>query len=249
MKRRLFEDLVVSVSGKKPRGRLALPVSVTLHAAGVAALLALPALTTEALPDPPPSLQPPMVATVHIAQPPPPQAVDARPRPAGSRPRRTTANPVPRGVDARPRPDLEAPLLPNDDTELPSIEDGGAMCLGCQFGEATDSVGHDARPGGEDGSGDAPVPVGRLIRPPTKVREARPVYPEIARISRVQGAVQIECVIAPDGRVVDLRVVSGNPLFQEAAMDAVRQWRYTPSMLNGVPVAVIMTVTVHFILH
>jgi protein TonB len=91
--------------------------------------------------------------------------------------------------------------------------------------------------------------VGRLVRPPTKLRDARPIYPDIARQARVQGSVVIECIIAPDGRVDEVQVVSGHPLLQEAALDAVRQWRYTPSLLNGVPVPVIMTVTVNFILH
>jgi protein TonB len=62
----------------------------------------------------------------------------------------------------------------------------------------------------------------------------------------VEGRVLIECVIDTGGRVAEARVVSGTPLLDQAALDAVRQWRYRPTLLDGVPVAVQMTVTVHF---
>jgi protein TonB len=56
----------------------------------------------------------------------------------------------------------------------------------------------------------------------------------------------LEAVISPSGSVEDVRVLRGIPLLDDAAADAVRQWRYTPTLLNGVPVAVVMTVTVNF---
>jgi periplasmic protein TonB len=249
MKRRLFEDLVVSVSGKRPRGRLALPVSVTLHAAGVAALLALPAFTTEALPDPPPSLQPPMVATVHIAQPPPPQRIDAGPRPAVSRPRRTASVAAARPVASVSLPTGDTPVSSDDDVEIPPDT---PICFNC---DGPPVVGNPALPPGDDGGGTGtgtatgPLRVGGQIRPPTKVRDVRPAYPDLAKAARVQGPVTVECTISPDGRVENVRPVAGHPLLQGAALEAVSQWRYTPTFLNGVAVPVIMTVTVHFILH
>jgi periplasmic protein TonB len=248
MKRRLFEDLVVSVAGGRARGGLALPVSMTLHAAGVAALLALPAFTTEALPDPPQRTiyDPIVLATVQIAPPPPPPPVGRRP--AGGGPRR----PGP-AVAARPVVSITPPTgdpVPthNEDEELPP---DARFCFNC---EGTPPIGNPALPvgspsGDDTGGSTGPIRVGRLVRPPTKLRDARPIYPDIARQARVQGAVVIACIIAPDGRVDEVQVVSGHPLLQEAALDAVRQWRYTPSLLNGVPVPVIMTVTVNFILH
>jgi protein TonB len=62
----------------------------------------------------------------------------------------------------------------------------------------------------------------------------------------VQGIVILECRIDPRGEVVDVKVLRGVPLLDAAAVDAVRQWRYAPTLLNGVPVSVIMTVTVNF---
>ena len=86
------------------------------------------------------------------------------------------------------------------------------------------------------------------IKTPTKVKDQRPVYPAIAQSARVQGVVIIEAVIGPDGRVQDAKVLRSIPLLDAAALDAVKQWQYTPTLLNGVPVPVIMTVTVNFTL-
>jgi protein TonB len=94
----------------------------------------------------------------------------------------------------------------------------------------------------------APVRVGGNIKPPTKTRDVRPSYPPIAQSARVQGVVIIEATIGPNGRVQDARVLRSIPLLDQAALDAVRQWEYTPTLLNGVPVPVIMTVTVNFTL-
>jgi TonB family protein len=90
------------------------------------------------------------------------------------------------------------------------------------------------------------VRVGGAIREPKKVKDVRPVYPAIAQQARVQGVVILECRIGPQGDVVDVKVLRAVPLLDAAAVDAVRQWRYAPTVLNGVPVSVIMTVTVNF---
>ena len=91
-----------------------------------------------------------------------------------------------------------------------------------------------------------PFRVGGSIREPRKVRDVAPVYPEIAQQARIQGYVIIEAVIGTDGRVRDARVLGGRQLLQEAALEAVKQWEYTPTLLGGVPVEVIMNVTVYF---
>jgi protein TonB len=92
------------------------------------------------------------------------------------------------------------------------------------------------------------VRVGGNIKAPTKIKDVRPVYPAIAQSARVQGVVIIEATIGPNGRVVDAKVLRSIPLLDAAALDAVRQWEFTPTLLNGVPVPVIMTVTVNFTL-
>ncbi len=92
----------------------------------------------------------------------------------------------------------------------------------------------------------APVRVGGNIRTPTKTRNVPPVYPPEAQAARIQGVVIIEATIDTDGRVYDARVLRSIPLLDEAAIDAVRQWEFTPTEVNGVRVPVIMTVTVNF---
>jgi TonB family protein len=92
----------------------------------------------------------------------------------------------------------------------------------------------------------APIRVGGRIQTPNKIKDVKPVYPAIAQSARVSGAVTIEATIGPDGKVADANVVRSIPLLDQAALDAVRQWEYTPTLLNGVPVPVIVTVTINF---
>jgi TonB family protein len=92
----------------------------------------------------------------------------------------------------------------------------------------------------------APVRIGGQIKAPTKIKDVKPVYPAIAQSARVAGAVTIEATIGPDGKVADAKVVRSIPLLDQAALDAVRQWEYTPTLLNGVPVPVLVTVTINF---
>jgi protein TonB len=92
----------------------------------------------------------------------------------------------------------------------------------------------------------APVRVGGRIRTPTKVKDVQPIYPEVARSAGVQGRVTIEATIGPTGKVDEARVVRSVPLLDQAALDAVRQWEYQPTLVNGVPVPVVITVAINF---
>jgi protein TonB len=92
----------------------------------------------------------------------------------------------------------------------------------------------------------APVRPGGDIRPPTKIKNVAPAYPAAARAARVEGFVIIDAIIGPDGKVQNARVIRSNPLLDAAALEAVRQWEYTPTRLNGAPIAILMTVTVNF---
>ena len=98
------------------------------------------------------------------------------------------------------------------------------------------------------GGANQPVRVGGSIKAPTQISKVQPVYPAIAQSARVSGVVILEAVIGADGRVTNATVLRSIPLLDQAAVDAVRQWVYTPTLLNGVPVPVIMTVTVSFTL-
>jgi protein TonB len=88
--------------------------------------------------------------------------------------------------------------------------------------------------------------VGQGIREPKKIVHVAPEYPEIARRAGVQGTVVLEAILDATGRVESVRVLRSQALLDEAAIRAVRQWRYSPTELNGVPVPVLMTITVNF---
>jgi periplasmic protein TonB len=81
------------------------------------------------------------------------------------------------------------------------------------------------------------------------LRRVQPIYPTPARNARIQGPVVMAALIDTDGRIVNLRLVSGNPLLVEAAMNAVKQWRYRPYILNSQPIEVETQITVVFTLN
>ena len=95
-----------------------------------------------------------------------------------------------------------------------------------------------------------PLRVGGNIKAPMKTLDVRPIYPKTMREAGREGVVPIEAMIGPDGSVTSVRVVSADvhPDFAIAAADAVRQWKFTPTLLNGTPVEVVMTVKVQFTL-
>ena len=91
-----------------------------------------------------------------------------------------------------------------------------------------------------------PIRVGGNIPPPMKIRDVKPVYPPEAQATGVSGVVIIEALIDPAGRVRDARVLRSVPAFDHAALGAVRQWMYEPTIIDGVARPVVMTVTVNF---
>lgn len=94
----------------------------------------------------------------------------------------------------------------------------------------------------------SPIPVGGDVQAAKLIRMVRPVYPAIAIEARIQGTVELAAIISANGTVESLRYLSGPPLLVRAAKDAVRQWVYHPTLLNGKPVAVETTIKVIFTL-
>jgi len=91
-----------------------------------------------------------------------------------------------------------------------------------------------------------PIPVSSGVMAARRIHTVQPEYPAIARMIHLAGTVQLRAVIATDGSVRNLEVVGGNPILAKAAVDAVRQWRYQPTLLSGKPVEVETIVTVEF---
>jgi protein TonB len=93
-----------------------------------------------------------------------------------------------------------------------------------------------------------PIRLHSGMKAPVKTTDVAPVYPVIAKSAHVQGVVILEAVLNAQGGVESVRVLRSIPLLDQAAVDAVQQWRFTPALLNGQPVPVVMTVTVNFTL-
>jgi protein TonB len=94
----------------------------------------------------------------------------------------------------------------------------------------------------------APVRVGGAIKPPVKIKDLKPVYPPQARSARVQGAVIVEATVGTDGKVSATKVLRSIPLLNDEAIRVVKGQEYKPTLVNGVAVAVIITVPVIFTL-
>jgi TonB family protein len=95
-------------------------------------------------------------------------------------------------------------------------------------------------------AGQKAVQVGGGVKPPKRLKTVPPVYPDVAREARVQGIVILECTISPRGKVTRVQVLRGIPLLDQAAIDAVKQWEWEPTIIDGEAVPVIMTVTINF---
>jgi protein TonB len=232
MPRDLFGDVTrpsISIGNRK---WYTVPVSLLSHSAIIVAVVAAPLLATPFLPKPSLRIGGVMIPVAPVPSPPP------RPRPAELKP---ITNP-----DAAPVvvPDGIAPEKPSDfdttfqDTDTPGIVGG------------TDNIDSvlTAPPPVAPPVPQPPVRVGGAVREPQKIRHVSPLYPAIAQAARVQGVVIIEATIGVDGRLINARLLRSIPLLDQAALEAVRQWEFTPTLLNGVPVPVIMTVTVNFTL-
>jgi len=185
--------------------------------------------------------------------PPPPLPTSTPPPPrarSGSVSRESRPAAVTEAVEPPPAP---GPAVSVVEPEGPPLEESRPPCLFNCAGSTPEGVGDGSRggptgPGASEGNGNGPIRItGGEIKPPVRTVYVAPIYPDIARVARVSGTVVVECTIDPSGRVVDARVITGHPLLNESALDAVRRWRYEPTRLNHVPVAVLMTVTVRFI--
>jgi protein TonB len=92
------------------------------------------------------------------------------------------------------------------------------------------------------------IRVGGNVQAANLINQVRPIYPPLAKQARISGVVELSAVIGKDGRVQDLKVIKGHPLLVQAALDAVKNWVYRPTLLNGEPVEVSTTIDVNFTL-
>jgi protein TonB len=240
----MFEQTFIQ-SQAQTRKPWTVAVSLSVQCVAVTILLLIPLLHPETLlvPGPP---QPHVIRT-WITQPPLP--------PPKTAPRSTTL-----AVPSGSRPVFVVPSVHPSTArsiDVPSAESEPATWsgpVGATFGS---SMTIDTLPSRKDVQKPVILPdtkpvVGGPVRVGGDVEGAKltfgphPVYPAIAKAVRSQGTVKLEAIIAADGNIRNLRVVNGPPLLVNAALDAVRQWRYQPTLLNGIAVEVLTEIDVNF---
>jgi protein TonB len=92
------------------------------------------------------------------------------------------------------------------------------------------------------------IKVGTGVQEARLIERVKPAYPRLAVTARISGVVELEAIIGTDGRIREITVLGGHPMLVPAALEAVRQWAYRPTLLNGEPVEVITRITVRFVL-
>ncbi len=236
----LFGDVVVRRSSNRSRRSSVVVISVIAHAFALVTLMIVPLVATDVIP------VPTVVCRYFSSEDIVP--VVAPPVPRTGHSERSETTPITRSEEPADAAPLEAPHGVTPET-APRTGDGVPGPVGPPGGvgdglETTTIWRLEPPP-----SPSQPPPIVRVgngIRAPQKIADVSPVYPAIAQQARIQGVVIIEATIDARGNVTAARVLRSVTMLDQAALDAVRQWKYTPTLLNGVPVPVIMTVTVNF---
>jgi protein TonB len=238
MPRDLFGAVVVRPSSVRRFRRGIVIVSVIAHVVTLSVLLVADVLAVGPLPEPrrPAGFEWISVRLADIELPP-------APAPHVAAPRETTAtadnvNAAPTQVPTGITPETGFESAPRN------IVPGEAVAIEHGLEAGIDRFGSPVAP--PPPPPQIPVRLHSGIQPPRKVVDATPDYPALARQARVEGIVIIEATIDVRGDVQSAKVLRSIPLLDDAAVAAVRQWKFTPALLNGVPVPVIITVTVNF---
>jgi protein TonB len=242
----MFDEMVVSSPNpKKTNKPWTVILSMIFQVAFLAVLILIPLIYTEALPKT-------MMATLLVAPPPPPppppppiaQIVHVKPQvhlmDAG---KLVTPKVIPK----------EIKIIKEDAPDMSSMGMQGGVVGGVAGGQMGGVIGGVI--GGVGGAPPPPKPTQTRIRQGGNVTAAKlmnkvqPMYPPLARQTRISGTVRLHAIIGKNGSVEQLEVMSGHPLLVQAALDAVKQWKYQPTTLNGEPVEVDTTIDVIFSLN
>jgi protein TonB len=236
----MFEDSLMESGGRiKTNQKWTGLVSTIVQLALVGFLVLLPLIFTEALPKG-------QLTTWLVAPPPPP------PPPPPAAPKIEHVQRVSEIVDGALRAPTKIPkqikMIQEDEAPPPSTGVVGGVVGGVPGGSAGGVIG---------GIISSNVPPPKVATPQkvrissgvaegNKIHDVQPAYPQMARIAHIQGDVVLQATISKTGSIENLRAVSGHPILIQAALDAVRQWKYKPYILNGEPVEVETQVTVKF---
>lgn len=238
-----FEQCMVDANPETRRRermmrRAGLAAAVGIQAVLLAGLILLPILTPAALPK--------LLSIVQIPMFRPPAVVRAMTQ---DRIRRSTPIGYTPNNSTPPRMAIRRDDAASPDVAIGDIFSGagGAPTVGDILGPAVPSM--PPAPAAPREIPRKPLPVGSGVMEAMLVKRIEPTYPRIAEVARISGPVVLSAIIAPDGTIQSLQVVSGNPILAPAAEAAVREWRYKPTLLDGQPVEVETLITVNFVLN
>jgi protein TonB len=232
----MFNELIESSSQKKKTNTgWSVIVSAIVQVSALSVLILIPLIYTQALPKA-------MLATLLVAPPPPP--------PPPPPPVKDIIKPVARLIQSGKL--MQPRAIPKDvavfkEAELPPDVINNTNQSGVFGGiPGQGLVAGDPVPPPPKAAAPARIKQGGEVTAASILTQTRPVYPPLARQARIQGTVVLHAIIDKDGQVAKLEVVSGHPLLVQSALDAVKEWRYKPTQLNGDPVEVDTTIQVTF---
>lgn len=235
----MFNELIESTSKKKKTNTgWSLILSAIVEISVLAVLVLIPLIYTQALPTA-------MLTTLLVAPPPPP--------PPPPPPVKAIEKPVARLIQAGKLTQPRA--IPKDvavfkEAELPpdvaQENSNQSGVFGGIPGQGLMAGNGPAVPPPPKPAAPARIKQGGSVTAASIITQTKPAYPPLARQARIQGVVVLHAIIDKEGKVAQLEVVSGHPLLVQSAIEAVKQWRYKPTQLNGEPVEVDTTIQVTF---
>jgi protein TonB len=236
----MFNEFVESAAGEAGRKRWAIVTSAMVQTGALLVLILAPLIYTQALPAALLRIKALVEAPIPLVPTPKPPKAPAQNATLGVRMMRGDVLFQPTGFPAKPLLFREE-LPPELPTSTANTDYGGVSLF-----DSLVSSRIDVPPP------PAPEPIKRIRQPQIQqamiLAQPQPVYPAWLRAARIQGDVILHAIIDREGRVAELQVISGHPALAQAALAAVRNWRYRPTLLNDQPVEVETTITVSFVL-
>lgn len=247
----MFDQSLLDLQGTKTKTKYTVVVSFILESVGIGILILTPLIYTNTLPatqlmsylvaPPPPPPPPPPPAVVKI------QKVVPREFDAG---KLLQPKAIPKNVAVIKEDDTPPPMISGVVGGVPGGVPGGSVggVIGGIISAAP--VAPPPPPKVEAPKPVAPqrIRVGGNVQKAMQLFTPSPVYPPLAKQARIQGVVKLNAIISKEGNIEQLTVVSGHPLLIPSALEAVKKWRYKPTLLNGEPVEVITQIDVNFTL-
>jgi periplasmic protein TonB len=242
----MFEDSLIESGGRlKTKRGVTTTFSFVLQVALVGILVLIPLLFTEALPKtqlmtflvappPPPPPPPPPAAAVKVVKHVQTDIINGQLR---------TPSKIPEKVQMIKEEEAPPPVA-----SMAGVVGGVPGAAGGQLGGVIGGIISSAPVAVPKVATPQRVRVSQGVTQGLLIKKIQPAYPPLARQARIQGAVLLQAEISKEGTIENLRLISGHPMLAPAAIEAVKQWRYKPYILNGEPVEVETQITVNFTL-